>query len=286
MSDFEKKTEQLIELAGGEAPIVKAEALPVDSIQPKRKGNGGVIAGKILLTVLGIVVVLAVALLGTGCGLLSCATADTMPEAPAATEIDLTAFALDAVAEIIKENTISVDEEFVNSLLVKVKETVNGSTDMIRLDDLFCDISNGEGTVYVRAYVGTINVNGYDLKINRVVPIEAGFNVAFDAETKDIIAQIGEINCGKIAIPDKIIDIIIAQIELPADVTVDADGNIRYNTATLDGMIDKAMADAISSSIEGSLGGLLSNWATNLVNVDLTDAKIVDDELVISGTVF
>lgn len=285
MNDFEKKTEQLIQLADGEAPVVKAESLPVDDVQPVKKGGGGVLV-KILLAIVGVILVLALALVGTGCGLVSCVTADTMPEAPASVEIDMTEFALGAVTEIIKENTISVDEDFVNSLLVKVVDTVNASTDLIQINELFCDIENGAGIVYARIYVGTINVKGFDIKIDRVVPVQAGFNVDFDEETKDVIAKIGEINCGKITIPDAVIDTVLAQIELPQDVTVDADGNIRYNTATLDAMIDQAMTDAISSSVEGSLGGLLSNFATNLINVELTDAQIIDNEIVISGSVF
>ena len=283
-NDFEKKTEELIELAEGESKVAKVEDLPVDEPQPRKK-KGGVV-GKILLAIVGIIVILAAALVGTGCGVIACATADEMPEAPAATELDTTKFVLDAVTEVITKKTITLTPDTINNVLVKVKDQVNASTDLIRIDDLFCELENGAGTIYARVYIGTVEVKGFSINVDKVVPLQAAFNVDFDTETKEIIAEIGQISCGKIGIPDAVINAILGQLSLPADVTVDADGNIRYNTSTLDAMIDEAMGEAITSSVSGTLGSLLSDFATNLINVELTDAEIVDDTLVISGEVF
>ncbi len=285
-NDFEKKTEELIELAEGNAPVVKAEALPVDDIKPKKKSGAGAVIAKILLGIVGVIVLLAAALFGTGCGVISCATADDMPEAPAATEFDTTKFVLDAVTEVITKKTITLNADIINNLLITVKDQVNASTDLIRIDDLFCDLENSGGKLYARVYIGTVEVKGFSINIDKVVPVQADFDVAFDSETKDIIAKIGQITCGKIDIPDVVIDTVLAQISLPEDVTIDADGNIRYNTATLDAMIDEAVGQAITSSVSGALGGLLSDFATNLINVELLDAKIDGENLVISAEVF
>jgi len=282
--ELKEKTDALIKLAEGESEVVEEKKLPVDEPEVRKRGVG--VGVKILLAVLGVIVILIGALVGTGCGVLSCATVDNMPEAPAASEMDTTEFILGAVTEVIKENTITLTPEFINNLLIKVKEQVNASTDLIRIDDLFCEMSDGSGVIYARVYIGTVNVKGFSININKVIPVQAAFNVDFDNETKEIVAQIGEITCGKIDLPDALIDTVLAQIELPENVTVDAEGNIRYNTAELDAMIDKAVGEAIASSVEGTLGGLLSSFATELINVDLTDAEIIDDNLVISGSVF
>lgn len=300
-NDFEKKTSELIELANEtteeievsekaeteavEAVEAKKEAISVPDVPAKKKGK----AGKVILAIVLVIVALLAALVGTGCGLISCATADELPEAtPAITKDEMTEFALDAAAEVIKENTISVKPDVINFILNTVKDSVNNSapTEMIRIEDLFCEIAEGKGTVYARAFIGTIDINGFKLKLDKTVPVKADFNIGFNNDTKDIIIEIGEIKCGKINIPREIVLTALASVELPEEVKVDENGNLLYNTSGLDAMIDEAVTDAITSSMEGTLGGLLAGFATDLINVDLTDAKIVDDKVVIEGTVF
>ena len=291
-NDFEKKTEELIELANetneevAEVVEEKKEAISVPDVPAKKKKGK---AGKVILAIVLVIAALLAAIVGAGCGLLSCATADELPEAtPAATKDEMTEFALSAAAEMIKESTISVEADVINSVLNSVKEAVNNSasSEMLRVDDLFSEIKDGKGTVYARAYIGTIDINGFKLKLNKTVPVKADFNIGFNNETKDIIIEIGEIKCGKINIPRNIVLTALAAVELPEELKVDENGNILYNTAGLDAMIDEAVSDAITSSMEGTLGGLLAGFATDLINVDLTDAKIVDDKVVIEGTVF
>lgn len=279
--ELEKKTEELIKLADGSITGVNADGQTADE---KRRKKGT--AGKVILSIIGIILVLALALVGTGCGLFVCATADEMPDAPEVTELDTTAFILDAVKEIITQNTITLTPETINEILARVTEQVNASTDILRIDDFFCEMENSMGTLYARVYIDTIEVKGITVKIDRVVPVQADFNVSFDDETKEIIAQVGQINCGKLNIPDLIVHSVLAKVSLPKDVSIDENGCIRYDTTTLDAMIDEAMSDAITSSVSGTLGGLLSDFATSLVNVELTGAEIDGSELVISGTVF
>lgn len=309
-NDFEKKTAELIELANETTEeaveAVEEKKLPIsvpDVPAKKKKGK----AGKVILAIVLVIVALLAALVGTGCGLVSCVTADELPEAtPAATQEDLKAFVGTAAAEMIKENTISVDSSIINFVLNTIKDSVNKSApaDMFSVEDLFSEIKDGKGTIYARAYINTIDIKGFKLKIDKTVPVKADFKIGFNNETKDIIIEIGEVKCGKIVIPREVILIALAAVELPEEVKVDENGNLLYNTAGLDAMLDEAVAGAITSGAEditsgmdGFFGDLLSdlingaanaaaNAANKLVNVELNDANIVEDKIVIEGEVF
>lgn len=307
-SDFEKKTAELIELANEtteevekvEAADKKKAAIDVPDVPAKKKKGK---AGKVVLAIALVLVALIAALVGAGCGIISYATADELPEAtPAATEADLKPFIVDAAVEMFKDKQISVDTSIINYILNTIKDSVNKSApeEMVQVNELFSEIKDGQGTIYARAYIGTVDVKGFKLKIDKVVPVKADFNISFNNETKDIIVGIGEVKCGKFTIPNDIIITALAAVELPEEMKVDENGNLLYNTAGFDAMIDEAIAGVITSNMEevtsgmdGFLGDLLNsiasgaaNAATKVVNVELNDANTEGDKLVIKGEVF
>ncbi len=290
--DFEEKTSELINLAEAsvderlEAAEEKNEKVKElrDACEcaPKKKGNGG----KIILAVVGVLLAILLAVGGASLGILSCATKDEMPVAPSTEDVDMTSFALSAVSEVIKENTITIDNGVVNSILANVKGSVNASTDMIRFDDLFCKIADGKSTLYARVYIDTLDINGFELKLDRSFPVHADFTVGFEDATKSVIVDLGEVYCGKIKIPQTVIDAVLAKVQLPAEVSVKENGIILYDTSTLDAKIDEAMVSVISEKIDGFLGELLAEFATNLTDVELTGATIEGENIVINGSVF
>jgi len=307
-SDFEKKTAELIELANEtteevgkvEAADKKKAAIEVPDVPAKKKKGK---AGKVILAIALVIFALIAALAGAGCGIISYATADELPEAtPAATKDDLMPFIKRAAVEMVKDKQISVDTSIINYILNTVKDSVNNSApeELIQINELFSEIKDGQGTIYARAYIGTIEVKGFKIKVNKVVPVKADFNISFNNETKDIVVEIGEVKCGKITIPRNVILTALAAVELPEDMKVDENGNILYNTSGLDAMIDEAVSEIITSSVEevtsdmnGFLGNLLNNLAENVagavtkrVNVELTDANTNGDKLVIKGEIF
>lgn len=302
-NDFEKKTAELIELANETTEtaekVEKKAAIDVPDVPAKKKGR----AGKVVLAIVLVIAAIIASLFGAGCGLLSCATADELPKAtPAATKDDLKGFVVDAAVEMFKEKKISVGSDIINYILNTIKDSVNKSApaEMVQIEELFSEIKDGKGTIYARAYIGTIDVKGFKLKINKIVPVKADFNIGFNNETKDIIVELGEVKCGKITIPREIILTALAAVELPEEMKVDENGNILYNTAGFDAMIDEAVAGVITSNVEGAtsnmdgfLGDLLNSWAegvagavTERVNVELTDANTDGDKLVIEGEIF
>ena len=290
--EIDEKTKELIELADSSADekLEAAEKKTDEKVaelreaagQPaKKKGKGG----KIVLAIVGVILALVLAAGGTGLGLLSCATKDEMPAAPGVEPIDMTKFAMNAVTEVVKENTITVDNDVANSLLIKVKDSVNNSTDLIRIDDLFCELVDGKGTLYARVYIDTINVKGIDIKLDKTFPVQADFGVSFD-DAQNVVVEIDDIYCGQFKIPAAIVDSVLAQVEFPEQVSLSEDGNILYDTSKLDAAIDEAVANAITSKLDGVLGTIFADFATNLTDVQLTGAAIDGDKIVINGSVF
>ena len=288
--EFDEKTKELIDLAeasedekleAGEKKDEKVEELrEASEVAPKKKGKGG----KIALVIVGVILALLLAAGGTGFGLLSCATKDELPAAPSTEDVDIKEFTVGAVTEVVTDNTITVNNDVANALFGIVKDKLNASDGAVRFDDLFCELADGKGTLYTRVYIGTLNVSGTELKLDKTFPVQADFTVDFD-EDKNIVIDLGEVRCGKVKIPQAVIDAVFASVEVPEEMTLDEDGIIRYDTSDIDAKIDEAVSNAITSKMDGVLGNWFADIATDIIDVELTGASIDGDSVVINGKI-
>lgn len=272
----------------------------------KRNANetkkGG--AGKAVLVILIVIALLAL-LIGAAAFLtVRAATKDTIPLAPSASDVDVKTVAIDAAAEVLNKNTVTIDSEKINTVLDQVKESVNGSSEgKFEVRDLFCELADGKGTIYGRVYVKEAEVGGVKVKLDKVFPVTVGFDVDFEAPELIVIPE--KIMCGSIDFPMARVNKILEGLTLPENMRA-ADGKIYYDTSTLDAQIDAVIAAKISESVSNSgavdllgsifgedaaagmadkLSGIASDAAANVTDVQLTDAQIVDDKLIISGQI-
>ena len=200
-----------------EEPVVadapKGE-LPAEEKPAKKKKKVGLI---ILYAVLGLIVLIALAL-GIGAfSLLKSATTDTLPEAPVVSSGDLKSFAADAAVEVLQNKTITIESSDINLILDQVKESVNNAEIEgadFTVDDLFCDIQDGQGKIYARVDVREIEVKGKKIKLNKVLPVELDFGVDFVEPEIAIIPQ--KVTCGKINIPLELVNSVLEKVTLPA----------------------------------------------------------------------
>lgn len=274
----------------------------MNNAQNTEKKRGG--AGKVILWIVGVIVALLLVVGVAGLLVFSAATRDAMPAAPSVSSTDMATFATDAAVEVVTENKITVEPADIGAVLDQVKASVNGSTDKIRIDDLFCEMSGERGTIYARIFVGSVNVAGKEIKLNKTLPVQAGFGVRFEAPS--IVVILDDVKCGKITIPQSIIDTALGSATLPEELSV-KNGNIYYDTSNLDGMIDgileasitnavndsgvisfigKLFGEDAANNVASSAASALTNLATNATNVELSDAYIVDSNLIIEGKVF
>lgn len=300
----EAKTEEAAEIAEAKPAetSVSKPAAPKPAEKDSKKKSRAV---KAVGVVIGVVLFVAILAAIAAAVLLGMATKDDMPAAPTASASDMNTFVAGAVQEVLKDNTITVDSSDVDMILNEVKASVNGSTDMLEIKELFCVLANGKGTIYSRVYVDELDIQGHNIKLNKTLPVQVGFGIDFDDETKEIIVILEDIRCGAIKIPQGIVDSVLSKIQLPEEMRV-KNGNIYYNTANLDAQIDEMVAGLISSYIKESsvanfLGGLLgedtanglidsitdgvSNVAANVTDVQITGAHIDDNKLIIDGQV-
>ncbi len=261
-------------------------------------------AGKAVLVIVIIIALLAV-LLGVGAFItLRAATKDTIPLAPSASDVEVKTVALDAAAEVLEKKTITIDNDKINTILGQVKDSVNGSANgKFEIRDLFCEMADSKGTIYGRVYVKEARIGGVNVKLDKVFPVTVGFDVDFGAPELVIIPE--KIMCGSIDFPMDKVSKILDGLKLPENMRA-ADGRIYYDTSTLDAQIDAILAAKISESVSNSgaidllgsifgedaaagmadkIAGIASDAASNATDVQLTDAQIVDDKLVISGQI-
>lgn len=290
------------------AEAAKVEALkdekPAGEAQPpKKKKKVGLV---ILFVVLGIIVLLALVLGIAAFTLLRAATTDNLPEAPVVSSGDLKSFAADAAVEVLQEKTITIESGDINLILEQVKESVNNADIPgadFTVNDLFCDIQEGQGKIYARVDIREIEVKGTKIALNKVLPVEIDFGVDFAEPEIVIIPQ--KITCGKIDIPMDMVNTVLEKVTLPENMRYE-NGNIFYDTGKLDGMIDEILAAKIQSTINdsdvlGFLGNLLGednanslaekltgvvvDAATNTTDVQIYDARIDGDKLILEGQV-
>lgn len=260
-------------------------------------------AGKVILWIVGIILALVVVVGAAGLLTFSAATRDNMP-VPTVSPTDMKDFAIGAAKEVVTENKITVEPADIDTVLAKVKDSVNGSTDLFEVRDLFSSLEGNKGTIYARVYVDTVNVKGLELKINKVLPVQVDFGVEFDSPC--IVIILDQFKCGSITIPQSIIDSVLGSVALPEEMYV-KNGNIYYDTSNLDSMIDGILEASITDAINNSgiisfLGNLfgqdaassiasqaastITGVATNATNVELNNAYIEDGKLIIEGKVF
>ena len=266
----------------------------------KKKGK----AGKVILVIVIVIALLAL-LLGLGAFLaVRAATDDKLPPAPSASDVEVKTVALDAAAEVLEKNTITVDSDKINTRLDQVKESVNGSANgKFEVRDLFCELADSKGTIYGRVYVKEAKIGGVNVKLDKVFPVTVGFDVDFEAPELIVIPE--KIMCGSIDFPMARVAKILDGLKLPENMRAE-NGKIYYDTSTLDAQIDAILAAKISESVSNSgaidllgsifgeeaadsiadkLSGIASDAAANATDVQLTDAQIVDDKLIISGQI-
>ncbi|MBE6754681.1 MAG: hypothetical protein E7559_10110 [Ruminococcaceae bacterium] len=260
-------------------------------------------AGKVILWIVGIILALLIVVGAAGLLTFSAATRDTMP-LPSVSPTDMKEFALDAAKEVVTDNKITVEAADIDTVLATVKDTVNGSTDMFEVRDLFSSLQGNKGTIYARVYIDTINVKGIELKLDKVLPVQVDFGVSFDAPS--IVVVLDQFKCGSITIPQSIIDSVLGSVALPEEMTV-KNGNIYYDTSNLDSMIDGILEASITNAVNNSgivsfLGNIfgedaaaniadqaasaLTGVASKATNVELNNAYIEDGALIIEGKVF
>ncbi len=268
----------------------------------KREGKKMGVVGKIVLTVVGIIVALVLVVGVAALLTVNAATTDKLPPAPSASDADMQSFLVGAATEVLTNKTITVEDKNIDTLLDEVKNSTAGN-DMFEIQELFCKLDGSKGTIYGRILIKEITVKGIKLKINRVAPIKAGFNVSFEAP--EIVIVIDEVSCGTINIPRSIISSVLAKLTLPEGMRSE-NGMIYYDTSDLDAKIDAILAEKITTSITQSeavskleqlfgadvasdlankLAAAATEVATSATNVELNGASITDGKLVIEGKV-
>lgn len=267
--------------------------------ETKKKGKGG----KIAIILIAVIAVLALLICGGAFFTLKKATTDTLPAAPSATDIELKTVALDAAVEVLNKNTITIDSDRINLILDQVKTSVNGSTDKMQVNDLFCKLENSKGTIYGRVYIKEAEVSGIKVKLDKVFPVQIDFDVDFAAPEIVIIPE--KLMLGSIEFPMTYLAKALDSVQLPENMRAE-NGLIYYDTSTLDSQIDEILAAEITTSVNssdviglignifgeeaadgiaGKVAGYAASFASDVTDVQLTDAQIVDDKLIISGQV-
>ena len=268
------------------------DAVPVSAApeeKPKKKSK----AGKVILIIF--IVLLALALLLAGAAFLTvrAATRDKLPQAPAVSTSDMNEFAVNAAREVLSENTITIDSSQFNAVLEQAKNTVNQSSDGVRVDDLFCELKDGKGAIYARVYVEEMAMNnGGKVRIDKTFPVELDFDVGFTAPEIEFIPE--KLTCGTIDVPMSTVSSVLDGTQFPENMRSE-NGVIYYDTSSLDAKIDQILVEQIAEKMkENELLGALSNIlgedmisdiVTETTDVQIHDADIVDDKLIISAQI-
>lgn len=261
--------------------------------------------GKVIAWIVGIIVGLVVIVGAAGLLVFSAATKDTMPAAPTAEPTEISTFAVDAAKEVVTTKKITVEAADIDAILAEVKTTANASANgLFEIKELFCQLDGNMGNIYARIYLGTVTVSGMDIKVDKVVPVQASF--AVDFEGTSIVILLDKVKCGSITIPQGIIDTALGAVTLPEELSV-KNGNIYYDTANLDNMIDGVLTASIENAVSNSgvvdflgklfgedaasniaseVSGGISGLASNATNVELYNAYIEEGKLIIEGKVF
>lgn len=248
----------------------------------KKKGKSGKVIKRILLVLLCLVFVLVI----VAVGIVLLATSDDMPQS--ATDVsatDISEIISDAAFELISDEQISFESADIDYVLNQVKEMVNSSGNTaqtgeksagtVQIDDLFMVLANSKGTIYARA-----QVEYYGIKLT--LPIQIAVRVDFVGN--EVVCVVDSVKCGKLSIPMSIIEDALSTVNLPEELEI-RNGSIYYDVSKLDEMVDTAIQEALDSRLPDWLKWV-SGVATDIVNVTLTDARIDDNKLVITGSVF
>lgn len=260
-------------VSGPALPDTPLDTLPDKAPEKKKKKKLG--AGGKILIVLGCIllaVILAVGAFGY------CLLKDTMPQpSEGYKEMDLSAFVVDAAKGLLADNTITLESQHLDYILATVKENLNSSDAPYVVNDLFMVISDGKATLYGRADVDILGMT---------ITVPAQVDVAVSFADNKVILDIQKVTCGVVSAPDAIVSYVLDMVSgsLPENFTVE-NGSICYDVSTLGEMIDQELANQISASTDGWLAELLVSATQELVDVELTDAYIDGDKLIIEGSV-
>lgn len=257
-------------VSGPALPDTPLDTLPDKAPEKKKMGAGG----KILIAVgcILLAVILAVGVLGY------CLLKDTMPQpSESYKEMDLSAFVVDAAKGLLADNTITLESQHLDYILATVKENLNSSDAPYTVNDLFMVISDGKATLYGRADVDVLGMT---------ITVPAQVDVAVSFADNKVVLDIQKVTCGVISAPDAIVGYVLDMVSgsLPENFSVE-NGSICYDVSTLGEMIDQELANQISSSTDGWLAELLVSATQELVDVELTNAYIDGDKLIIEGSV-
>lgn len=251
---------------------------------PKGSKASRIILG-VLLAIVAIILVVVIALGVTVGVALNKATAEvTLPEKtePA----DMTKFAVTSVVTLIADDNIIVGNGEIQTLVDQVKSTVAASLEgtPVELIDLFCQLHDGQGTIYGQVYASEVEVYGFTVNLDKTITFSADFDINY--EDPYIVAQIKGITCGDLSIPMGIVTTVASAITLPEGLLLEGD-EIYYDVSGLDAMLDEALPGVLSEQLgENDLSSFLADLLVEKTDVKITGADIVGDQLIIEGEIF
>lgn len=284
------------------------ETPPAAGTEPQKQKKKGK-AGKVILIILIVLLSLILLLAGAAFFTVRAMFTDKMPQAPvtdSAVGTDMDALITSSAKDILFEKSMSVDSSTVNELLDMIKETVNDSVDIVRVDDLFCEFSDSKGIVYSRVYVDTVSLNGRDIKVGRTIPVSLGLDAGFDDPC--VILTPSDLRCGTVKVPEFILKKILENI--PSDgndseggentapventariedgkIYIDIDDFNSYAEQLTDSEINEMLSDHDTfEAYRAAIGDdSIFNYINDSTDVQISGIGIENDKLVISADV-
>ncbi len=258
-----------------------------EQAKPRKKSKAGKVILTIFIVLLALVLVAAIAAGVFAYSLFNKATAEVeLPVEQKVSASDMTMFVAESCIGLLADDCIKVGNDDMQMLIDKVKGTVEASLKgtPVELKDLFCILAEDKGTFYGTVHITELNVKGFDIAINKDVDFSANFDVNF--EDPYIVAQIKELKCGELDIPVSLVTQFASGIQLPEGLKLEGD-EIYYDVSGIGAMVDEKLPSVMSESLgDGFLASALSDLLVESLEVEITGADIVDNELVIQGKIF
>lgn len=256
------------------APYIptKEEVEATAAKQPKKK-KGKRIFLKIISGIFGVILLLLI-LLGVAFGL---ATIDDMPAAP--TEYTSMSDVLTkAVTGLLSDTSrIEMNSTDLNGILKEVQPTLEKTLNEydMSLSEAFIVMADSKATLYARVKYKNITL-----------PVRATISLRFNEPSYAII-DIQKVSVGKLNIPDSLITSVLANVDLPEDVTLKGDF-IYYDTSSINTMLLDAIrenetltkTEDFLNKFLGFFGGGFSFEDT--IDISFNDISVIDNQLVIS----
>lgn len=212
-------------------------------------------------------------------------TNDDMPAAPT-TKADGVDVVSGLVSDLFDKNdegnsrlTISTND--MNYIYGKIEPQIQAALSQsdigLELKESYIVLADSKATYYARLNYKGINV-----------PVRVFLKVKF-AEPNNIVITCDKAQLGKLTIPDKIINLVLGQVQMPDGLAFDANtGELAYNVDGLNKMlVDELEKMEAANKIENLINSVFSifggsyNFA-DTINIQVGDARIIDNELVLT----